>query len=610
MREVPDVFDLVKFIRKKAVITGKEQKHTPTQKPEQKKGGKHQPSKQRGSVHVANPQQQPPPYQAPQPAPVQSAPPPQRGRGAQQRQRSAYPQCRYVCPLCGDNHYAFACSKFESFTVAQRKEHVRVNSLCCNCLKAGHSAANCRSEYSCRRCSGRHNTLLHVDTPTPAAQPTQGTANVVAPAVAPPLKSSLIMTSKVLLTGPTGKTMVVRVLLDSGSCLSIISTKAMKTLALPKLDTSVIISGIESAADTPARPMVNVSLSSLYRKDWNQQVTAAVIPQVTGDLPLQGASSVRKLPHIVGLHLADAHFDEPGRIDLLLGEDVLPEIFLPGEVAGPPGTARAWNTVFGWALRGAYTPDKPGARKAPVYVAASSSDQSTNDALSKFWELEEPSKPDIIMTSEERKVQSHHDLTHSYVNAAGKYMVSLPRKEVNLTLGESRNQALTRYKSNERSLLNKGTLDKFQAVLQEYLDLGHARLVSTTELSTPTLECYYLPTHGVTKESSSTTKLRVVFDASAKTSTGTSLNDLLAIGPTLHPTLDKILIKFRTYRVAVSGDITKMYREVLLSPPDRQLHRFLWRPHPDQPIRDYCMDGHLWCSSIPILGSEDTPTVS
>ena len=215
---------------------------------------------------------------------------------------------------------------------------------------------------------------------------------------------------------------------------------------------------------------------------------------------------------------------------------------------------------------------------------------ATQDALVKFWELEEPPKPAVILTPEEKEVQSQYDLTHSYVEHAGKYMVSLPRKEGNLRLGESRNQALSRYKANERSLLNKGTLDKFQAVVQEYLDLGHARLVTPSELSAPASDCYYLPMHGVTKESSSTTKLRVVFDASAKTSTGTSLNDLLSIGPTLHPTLDKILIKFRTYRVAVSGDISKMYREVLLSPPDRQLHRFLWHPTLDQPIRDYCME--------------------
>ena len=80
-----------------------------------------------------------------------------------------------------------------------------------------------------------------------------------------------------------------------------------------------------------------------------------------------------------------AHFDAPGRIDLLLGEDILPEIFLPGEVSGPSGTAKAWNTVFGWALRGSYTPDEPGVTsQAPVYVAASIPVQTTTDALTKF----------------------------------------------------------------------------------------------------------------------------------------------------------------------------------------------------------------------------------
>ena len=69
-----------------------------------------------------------------------------------------------------------------------------------------------------------------------------------------------------------------------------------------------------------------------------------------------------------------------------------------------------------------------------------------------------------------------------------------------------------------------------------------------------------------------------------------ALNDILAAGPTLHPNLDTILIRFRSYRVALSGDVGKMYREVMLCQPDRQLHRFLWRPHPDQPVADYCMN--------------------
>ena len=75
----------------------------------------------------------------------------------------------------------------------------------------------------------------------------------------------------------------------------------------------------------------------------------------------------------------------------------------------------------------------------------------------------------------------------------------------------------------------------------------------------------------------------------AHTSTGISLNQSLLVGPTLHPTLETILLRFRTYPIAVSADISKMYREVELAEEDRDLHRFLWRPTPDDPVQDYRM---------------------
>ena len=95
--------------------------------------------------------------------------------------------------------------------------------------------------------------------------------------------------------------------------------------------------------------------------------------------------------------------------------------------------------------------------------------------------------------------------------------------------------------------------------------------------------------HGVVKTSSSTTKLRVVFDGSAKTTSGWCVNDILSKGPTLQPTLAETLVKFRKYRVALSGDISKMYRQIMLSPADQQYHRFWWRPTMDEPVKAYCM---------------------
>ena len=81
--------------------------------------------------------------------------------------------------------------------------------------------------------------------------------------------------------------------------------------------------------------------------------------------------------------------------------------------------------------------------------------------------------------------------------------------------------------------------------------------------------------HAVYKRSNSTTKVWAVFDASAKSSTGTSLNDLLLVGTTVHLPLLDVLLCFRMHRVALTADVSKMYRAVLLAEDDKDLHRFV-----------------------------------
>lgn len=65
--------------------------------------------------------------------------------------------------------------------------------------------------------------------------------------------------------------------------------------------------------------------------------------------------------------------------------------------------------------------------------------------------------------------------------------------------------------------------------MEEYLDFGHMEEV-IDEHQIPKRSSY-LPHHAVIKKSSLTTKIRVVFDASAKSSIGVTLNDMLMCGP-------------------------------------------------------------------------------
>ena len=92
--------------------------------------------------------------------------------------------------------------------------------------------------------------------------------------------------------------------------------------------------------------------------------------------------------------------------------------------------------------------------------------------------------------------------------------------------------------------MEEGTFQEFAEVIREYCELKHADPVPVETLEHVCAEAYYLPMHAVRKASSTTTKIRVVFDASAKTTTGTSLNDHLLLGPTVHSSLVDVLLRF------------------------------------------------------------------
>nr|XP_012153583.1 PREDICTED: uncharacterized protein LOC105664297 [Megachile rotundata] len=198
--------------------------------------------------------------------------------------------------------------------------------------------------------------------------------------------------------------------------------------------------------------------------------------------------------------------------------------------------------------------------------------------LNRFWEIEEG--PQLKHLSEAEKACEEHFRTHTVRNVEGRYIVALPFKDNVLQLGESKSRAFKRFISLERKLCNDKDLhDNYSAVIQEYLTLGHMSPVPNEQ---ETNEGYYLPHHGVIKNTSDTTKLRVVFDGSAPTTSGISLNETLHIGPKIQDDLLYILLRFRCYRFVLTGDIEKMYRQFLVRPEDRKYQRILWRDRTDQ----------------------------
>ncbi|GFX25005.1 DUF1758 domain-containing protein [Trichonephila clavipes] len=120
--------------------------------------------------------------------------------------------------------------------------------------------------------------------------------------------------------------------------------------------------------------------------------------------------------------------------------------------------------------------------------------------------------------------------------------------------------------------------------MNEYELLGHME-----EIKNETLDKinYYIPHHSVYKPEKTSTPLRVVFDASAKITSGFSLNFILLNGGIIQQDLFSIVSRFRKHEYAFSADIKKMYRQILVDHNQRDLQRIMWKTSADAPIKTY-----------------------
>ena len=341
-----------------------------------------------------------------------------------------------------------------------------------------------------------------------------------------------------------------------------------------------------------------------------KRVTCHVMPQVVGPLPTCRLPA-RFTKQFEGYPLADPDFQSEKPVDLLIGMGHYHTFVLEERVVIDSMVLQ--NTVFGWAVTGRPSP-RPRARKAPPRAASSSMVVVTsaeemptiyhdNDEhvpgvvtenglleFERFWETEEPPRTGPVpLKAEAQFCVSHYDTTTVF-EEDGRARCALPFKPGASKLGNSRAQAMRRFLNIEARCKADAKLgEEYQKFMKEFLDLGHLEPVPDDEEETLDCDSYYLPHHGVLKESSTTTKLRVVFDASAKTTTGVSLNSCLAIGPRIQDTIFHILVRFRFHRIGLAADVAKMYRQIALDGPSKDFHRICWRDKPEEPIKVYRM---------------------
>ena len=264
-------------------------------------------------------------------------------------------------------------------------------------------------------------------------------------------------------------------------------------------------------------------------------------------------------------------------VDVLIGSDHYWEL-ATGEVRRGDSGPVAIKTRLGWVLSGmmpASSQHQPSSASLSLISTHTlridglpETTKSLDDTLRSFWELES-----LGIKNPERSVQEEFSENIHFKD--GRYEVSLPWREShpmlpdNYHLCEKRLQGLLRRLRQDPTVLRE-----YDSIIQAQIGRGIVQEVECLEHTTVG-QVHYLPHHAVIRRDKETSKVRIVYDASAKYA-GPSLNECLYAGPKFDQRILDILLRFRVHRVALAADIEKAFLMVSISEEDRDVLRFLW----------------------------------
>ena len=506
------------------------------------------------------------------------------------------------CTFCKQSHPSASCGTVTD--IGARRNLLKQQGRCFVCLRRNHLARNCSLNKVCRICSGNHHMSICEN-----ANRGNGTSEIQSRGSSVVVsdrgerrsnenKSSTTVyvdsnTSILLQTAIAPVSVVhrwhpvvnMRILFDSGSQRSYLSERARAKLnLLPKRKEKLLIKTFGQENEQLREcDVVEICVRGLSEGS-KVQMTALAVPLICSPLKDQAVQFAQQCySHLADLELADHPSEDCGsEVDLLIGNDFYWSFFIGDVKRGESGPV-AMKTILGWVLSGPI-PHAPGSGSDVNLVtchtlrlnASSCDDLNVSrkdedpllEQVKKFWEIES-----IGVSPHEGTV---HDKFLDTIRACdGRYEVSLPWKEQHALLPDNYALAVSRLVSVLKRLRgNPKLFAEYNRIIEEQSLQG---IISDVDPHEPVQvgRLHYLPHHPVVREDKQTTKVRIVYDASAK-STGPSLNDCLHAGPSLISDIPDVLMRFRYHQIALAADIEKAFLMVQVAKADRDVLRFLW----------------------------------
>lgn len=319
------------------------------------------------------------------------------------------------CALCQAKHSLMQCGDFKAKSASDRKSIVESHRLCYNCL-GNHLVSKCQSVKTCLTCKAKHHIMLH------DAYVSSNSNKVTAlAAVRQPLdrKAVLLAIARVNISDRSGRVHKIRVLIDQGSEVSLVSESLVQRLRLPRSRSAVSIVGIGGTRSNSTRGKVMLNLSSSITGT-KLSAVAFVLPRLSA---YQGPTAVDSFSwaHIHSLELADPRYLEQDPVDVLLGAEVCSQIFIEGLRKGGHQDPIAQNTTLGWIQLG-------GANPAPVQKQRASFqctiDTELDQLVHNFWNQEKEPSTSITLMPDDERCENFFSETHLRT-ASGRYVVRL-----------------------------------------------------------------------------------------------------------------------------------------------------------------------------------------
>lgn len=474
------------------------------------------------------------------------------------------------CIFCSNFHNSADCLKVRKLPLKEREILVERSHCCFLCLRSGHQVRQCNVKAGCLSCGKRHHILLCRNMQSKSSSSDKVVASEEKSekdtALANISKSPNVMlqTLMVIIRG-NGKRRRARAIIDSASQRSYILKDTARDMnyevdGFEYLQHALFGGNNTGVCKHDVFKLFLTSVNGDYNcnfKVLSQPVICETKPPTTHEFCDQELSDFS----------VDVDDDHRAPIEILIGADVAGKLMTGGYKLLPSGLA-AIETRLGWTIMGR----TPTVTSSECLMLISMTNQDVT--IADLWTLDSLGITDPSENKSKQELQEAaktHFLNTVKVEEE-RFMVNLPWLENHRALPDNYELSLKRLHSTLKKLEADGLYQAYEKVFAEWLKEGVIEEVPAAERNMP---CHYLPHRHVVKENS-TTRIRPVFDASAKIKRSPSLNECLEKGPNLMELIPTVLTKFRLGKIGVIADIKKAFLQISISPNDKNFLRFLW----------------------------------